>query len=94
MTKCNTFLIEQTQNLVDIGEVQITDAQEALENEAKDLRAKGASLIIGLGNVGFEQAKSMLENLDNVDIIVSGGGHSTFLYSLKGMLSFITFLEK
>ena len=79
------FILNGPQNLIDIGEVQITDARTAIEQEAKKLRDKSVHLIIGLGNVGFEEAKFLLENLDDVDIIVNGGSGSTFLWTSQGI---------
>ena len=67
--------------MVNMEAVEITDAQQAIQWEAKRLRDQGVSLIIALGNAGFEQAKTLLEKLEDVDIIVNGGSGDTFLYS-------------
>ena len=67
--------------MVDVGKAVFTDEIEAIQKEVYKLKEKKASLIIGLGHVGFTKAKSILKTVTDMSIIINGGSKNTFLYN-------------
>jgi 5'-nucleotidase len=71
---------EETARLSNPGpDVSFADGEAPLRRAAKDLRAKGADIVVAITHVGLARDKELAAKVDGVDLIV--GGHSHTLLS-------------
>lgn len=74
--------------MADTGKLVFTDPYTAIEDEVTNLLKEEATFIIALGSAGYDPAVNLLKKSFNVDLIVNGGGSSTFLYNGGNYLQF------
>lgn len=79
--------------MADTGKIKFTDPRLAIEDEITKLYAKGVYFIIALGSAGYDGGMSLLEQIFNVDMFISGGSN-TFLFNGKFHSQMLLFILK
>lgn len=76
--------------MANTGKVIFKDEIEAIQEEAKSLKARGIDIIIALGHSGLEKDIEIAEKVPQISLIV--GGHSHILmHTPKGNFAFEKF---
>ena len=63
-----------------IANITFTDELEAVQTEAKRLKAQGVKIIIASGHSGYHIDKLMAEKIEELDVVVGGHSH-TYLFT-------------
>nr|QHO60721.1 salivary 5'-nucleotidase [Sergentomyia schwetzi] len=74
------YLSTDTKFLSKPNKLKYTSEVSAINEEAKNLRARGANVIIAVGHAGLTKDIEIAKNCPEVDLIVGGHSH-TFLYT-------------
>lgn len=76
------YITPDTKRTSKPGKVVFLPEIPSIREEIKELRKKGAKIVIALGHSGFEKDKQIAKEVDGVDVVV--GAHSnTFLHNGK-----------
>lgn len=59
-----------------------TEEVETVRKFAKDLKSRGAQIVVGLGHSGYIIDQNIAREVEEVDVVVGGHSH-TFLYTGK-----------
>ncbi|XP_037947379.1 protein 5NUC-like [Teleopsis dalmanni] len=74
------YLTPDTKFLASPNAVEYKPEIDAINAEAKKLKANGVNIIIALGHSGYQKDKEIAEQCPDVDIVI-GGHTNTFLYN-------------
>lgn len=66
--------------------LKILDEIPKIREEAKRLKSKGVEIIIGLGHSDFKKDIQIANEIEEINVIVSGHSHY-LLYSPKGIFT-------
>lgn len=75
----------------DTGKIKFEDEVIALNREIGNMFKLGAKVIIALGSAGYDKAKAIFDEIDEIDLLISGGGKSVYQGNGKFMRSSMVF---